>query len=76
MSLPSRERVLKRYFAVYQNKPTFVAPFAGACVETVAYIQGVANTYVAPFAGVCVETIMIFRAWATSACRSLRGSVC
>ena len=56
-SLPSRERELKLCSSLCINGMTFVAPFAGARVETLVRVFSRIIDGVAPFAGARVETI-------------------
>ena len=56
VSLPSRERELKRVVAQLVNQGRLVAPLAGARIETTALTVRASTLSVAPLAGARIET--------------------
>ena len=56
-SLPSRERGLKHQIMSYGVPDNFVAPFAGAWIETPYSPDNIYSIFVAPFAGAWIETL-------------------
>ena len=75
VSLPSRERGLKPAFFSPPDSNDFVAPFAGAWIETYVSVPRSFATIVAPFAGAWIETSDILISISDCCRRSLRGSV-
>ena len=56
LSLPTRERGLKRLVIVGGVSPANVAPYAGAWIETSLQSASCQNNSVAPYAGAWIET--------------------
>jgi len=59
-SPPSRGRGLKRTFMENGGKPSRVAPFAGAWIETQKRLDMALQRCVAPFAGAWIEIPTVF----------------
>ena len=75
MSLPSRERGLKRKQIARLSELSEVAPFAGAWIEIISALTDAGMLVVAPFAGAWIEIRERDRRPARPGGRSLRGSV-
>ena len=75
MSLPSRERGLKRDMGEDKSGYLESLPSRERGLKLVRVLRRVSRDYVAPFAGAWIETFPCVRRFRRVRCRSLRGSV-